>query len=200
MSESLKIGIVLLAAGASSRLGQPKQLIQFRGKNLLQHTIDTANELEFESSILIVGANADQVLSKVTINSFQSFTNENWEQGMASSLRLGIKKSLISVPDLNAILISVSDQPFVSKELLQEMIQLYRSESSIVVCEYDNVKGVPVLFGSKYFNELLMLNGDQGAQKIIKDHEKMQSIVMFDHGNFDIDTPEDLERLNKWKN
>ncbi len=196
MSESPKIGVIILAAGTSKRLGQPKQLVSFRGKNLLQHSIDCTENLTLVSKILVLGANAEKVKREINSKSFQTVINERWEEGMASSVRIGVEKSITMIPNLEAILILVSDQPFVSKELLHKMIKLYKSESSNVVCRYGEGKGVPALFGSKYFNELLQLKGDHGARKIIQDHEEMQSIVTFDQGNFDVDTPEDLERLN----
>lgn len=198
MSDTPNIGLVLLAAGGSIRLGRPKQLIRFNGKTLIQHAIDSAVDVPLKSRVLVLGSSEDQILGMIDTKSFHTCRNENWEDGMASSLKKGIKESLRIEPNLNAILILVSDQPFISMELLNEMIELYKSQSSIVVCQYGDVKGVPVLFGSKYFNELLQLSGDQGARKIMMKYEKMQSVVKFDQGNFDIDTMEDLDRLNKW--
>ncbi|WP_436515184.1 nucleotidyltransferase family protein [Ekhidna sp. To15] len=199
MGESSKIGIIILAAGASKRLGQPKQLVSFQGKKLLQHTIDCTVNLDFSSKVLVLGAKADQVLQQVELHDFNTCLNKQWEEGMGSSLRIAVEKSIELNPDLEAIIVQVSDQPFVSKELLGELLELYISESSIVACEYEEVKGVPTLFGSKYFDELLQLDGDQGAKKIIQKHQSVLKIVRFDQGNFDIDTPEDLERLKSFE-
>lgn len=200
MNKESKIGLVLLAAGGSRRLGQPKQLVSFKGKCLLQHAIDCTDEILFESKVMILGANAEMIKQKVDPKSFHICINDHWERGMAGSLWLGVDRLLHLCTDLNAIVIMVSDQPFISKELLMEMVGLYKSESSIVVCQYQGVKGVPALFAAKYFDELSRLSGDQGARKIIREYEDILTVVKFDQGDFDIDTIEDLKQLNELEN
>ncbi|MEO9485736.1 MAG: nucleotidyltransferase family protein [Ekhidna sp.] len=200
MSEQVNIGLVVLAAGTSIRLGRPKQLVTFEGKTLLQRTMDCGGEDKFQSKVLVVGANADEILSETNCGSFDVCINERWKEGMAGSLKLGLEKSLELNPNLKALMILVSDQPFVRTDLLNEMIKLHTSESCIVICQYEGVNGVPALLGNEYFNEILALEGDQGAKKIIKNHLDHVKTITFDQGSFDIDTPEDLKRLNALEN
>lgn len=197
MNKPKDIGLVLLAAGASKRLGQPKQLVSFHDKTLLQHTIDCGESLALKLKVLVIGANVDQILSESDFKSFEVCMNENWEEGMATSLNLGLQKLLDLQPNLSGVMVLVSDQPFISAKLLNEMIQSFSTESSIVVCKYQEVIGVPALIGSNYFEEIQALKGDQGARRIIKKYPDLVKTINFDQGNFDIDTPEDLRRLNE---
>lgn len=196
MSNSREIGLVLLAAGASKRLGQPKQLIPYKGKSLLQHTIDCAEGLNLQMNVLVIGANAKAIQEIISAETMKMVINENWESGMGSSLKLGVKEILQLSPELDAVIVLVSDQPFIHLELLKEMTELYNSENDIVGSEYKDVVGVPVLFGRSYFKELQELSGDQGARRIINKHQNCLKKIKFEQGNFDIDTPADLEQLN----
>jgi len=160
----------------------------------LQHAIDQAAEIDFKASVVILGANAVIIQKEINPKSFQVIVNDEWKQGMASSLRLGIEKV---GNDVDAILIMVGDQPFVTKELLSEMVLLFQSSSDIVACQYVGINGVPVLLGKEYFEELLTLEGDTGARKIVQKHQGKVKSIQFEQGKFDIDTPEDLNRLSK---
>lgn len=199
MSNSSKIGILILAAGASKRLGQPKQLVAFQDKNLLQHTIDSTGDLDLCTKVLIVGANAKEVLKQVNIHNYHTCLNEEWEEGMGSSLSAGLKESLTLEADLEAIMVLVVDQPFINGELLQSLVESYNSSKCIVASKYGEVTGVPAVFDKKYFGELLNLSGDQGAKRILKKHQVVLETVRFDQGNFDIDTPEDLDQLKHFE-
>ena len=191
-SSNPRIGCILLAAGESKRLGQPKQLVKFKGSTLLQHAIDQATAINFEASVLVLGANAVTIQKEINPKSFSILINQDWRRGMASSLHLAIEQIEIN---LDGVLILVGDQPFVSEKLLQEMMSIFGSSSDIVACSYKGINGVPALLGSDYFEALLTLEGDTGARKIIKKHLAKVKSITFEQGNFDIDTPEDLNRL-----
>ena len=199
MNDAAKIGAILLAAGASKRLGEPKQLIHFKGKTLLKNSIDSTSGLNFCTKVVVLGAKAEEISPHLESSAFVVQINDRWEEGMGCSLVSGLEKSLELEPHLDAVLIMVVDQPFVSRELLSSILEKYTSASSIVACQYGIVVGVPVLFGKDYFSELLQLAGDQGAKKIMQKHAAFLQIVRFDQGNFDIDTSEDLEQLKRLK-
>ncbi|WP_034919923.1 NTP transferase domain-containing protein [Gillisia sp. CAL575] len=198
MIQNAKIGVVILAAGSSSRLGYAKQLVEFKGKSLLQHAIDVSDLLEFETKVLVLGARKDKIESEIDLKEFEVVMNENWEEGMSSSIRKGVLRSQESENDLDHILILLSDQPFVSKERIEELIQVHLDKNSqATFSEYAGNIGVPAIFSAEVFYDLKELKGDQGAKKLIHDQNLDFEIVKFEMGNFDVDTAEDVELLKQ---
>lgn len=193
-----KIGVIILAAGSSSRLGHPKQLVEFRGKSLLQHSIEVAESLDLETKILVLGAKAEEIENEIDIRNFKIVYNENWEEGMGTSISEGVSEVLKYEKDLENILILLSDQPFITKEKIQELIrvQLERKKPA-TFSEYAGGVGVPAIFSRELFPDLLKLNKDQGAKKLILNNEINFETVKFEGGNFDVDTAEDVELLKK---
>lgn len=193
-----KIGVVILAAGSSSRLGYPKQLVEFKGKLMLQQIIELAGFFEFETKVLILGANAEEITEKIEPGAFEILFNENWQEGMASSIRAGLERSLEKEKDLEHLLILLSDQPFVSKERVEALIEeQVTGNSEATFSEYDGDVGVPAIFSSSVFSYLKELKGDHGAKKLINDQKIEFRTVRFAKGNFDVDTKEDVELLKK---
>jgi molybdenum cofactor cytidylyltransferase len=193
-------GILILAAGSSLRFGSAKQLVQYNEKTLLQHVIDEAVLAGAEPVIVVTGANADEV-SKVVRNAKAHIVlNTNWQQGMASSIVIGIR-ILIAHKETDKVIIAVSDQPYVTSSLFEKLYQTQaESDQPIVACAYADTIGTPALFTQKYFDDLLNLQGEQGAKKILKENKQHTAIVQFPEGAIDIDTPADFEDLiNKQK-
>ena len=189
-----KVSILILAAGNSSRLGSPKQLVTFMGKTLIESITEVALSIS-EEVLIVLGGNADLILSK--LERFESEIsiefNPNWQQGMGSSISIGVEK-LAEKSDL--IIILLSDQPFISKVLLQNMLQTYANyKNPVVACVYNNTLGVPILFNKSVYPELLKLSGDKGAKSFLHLYENRISTVDFPEGIFDIDTIEDVENL-----
>lgn len=198
MKEKAKIGVIILAAGSSSRLGYPKQLVEFRGKSLLQHSIEVAASLKLNTNILVLGAKAGEIQKEINSRNFEVVINENWEEGMGTSISKGISEALKIEKELDHILILLSDQPFVSKEKIQELIevQLERLKPA-TFSEYVGEVGVPAIFSKELFAELKKLKKDQGAKKLILNNEIKFNTVQFEGGNFDVDAAEDVERLKQ---
>lgn len=190
---------MILAAGASSRLGHPKQLVEFQNKTLLQHIIDSAAPLNFTPSLLILGANANQIRRATNLNNVTVLDNENWSEGIASSIRLGVSESIKWNESLESILFLLSDQPFVTTELIEELIQKHANKNQrITASRYMENVGVPAIFGKTFFPQLLELTGDVGAKKIIAQNGKHVESIHFKRGFFDVDTKEDyIKLLNK---
>jgi len=190
-----------LAAGASTRLGEPKQLIQFQGTSLLQRIIDSGEKIETQHKVLILGANQELIEQQTNFKSFTPIMNKDWEEGMSSSVRLAVEFAEES--DLNALLILLSDQPYVDSELLQKLVGFYvPDEEMLVASKYGEVLGVPALFDRHYCQDLKRLTGDSGARKLIQAFLEKVKVVRFDQGNIDIDTPSDLSQLKtmgKWR-
>lgn len=190
-------GLILLAAGASKRMGQPKQLLQVGNKSLLQHSIATALQADVEPIILVTGADAGLVEKEVHDAAINVVENVDWEEGIASSIRCGINALLEIMPDIEQAICMVCDQPFVSSSLLNELISASaETGDDIVACAYGNTVGTPVLFGKNYFAELLQLQGDEGAKKLLKKYSDTVGTVSFPKGDIDIDTMQDYEA---WK-
>lgn len=190
-------GIILLAAGNSSRMGSPKQLLMYQGKTFLERIIDTASEI-FDPNhiVLVLGARHHEISSVIKNKNIHVIINENWESGMASSIQSGMKVLLNNFPEMDKCFISVCDQPYLTSDVFLEMIQLHETSSKeIVVAQYADTLGVPALFSKKYFNPLIKLTGEQGAKKIIQQNMNDVESFQFEKGAVDIDTPSDYNHL-----
>lgn len=199
MTTKTKTGAVILAAGASTRLGAPKQLLDFRGKPLLQHILDQAQPLPLAVSVLVLGAQAVEIRSAVSPGQFRVAVNEQWQEGVAGSIRLAVMEALAVRPDLENLLFLLSDQPFVTTQILSELLDLQsRTNSSIAACRYGDVLGVPAVFSKKWFPELLLLQGDSGAGLLIRQYAGEVAVLPFEPGAVDVDTEEDYRRLCSW--
>jgi len=189
-------GIIILAAGSSSRFGNTKQLLHFKGKTLLQHTMEEAAEAGAEPVLVVTGANADEISKEIKNEKVEIVFNKNWEQGMASGIVMGLKNAIILNKELENIIITVCDQPFVSSSLFQQLFQKQNeSAKHIVASAYADTIGTPALFTIKYFVALMGLTGDQGAKGLLKKYSKDLATVDFPDGYIDIDTKEDYENL-----
>jgi molybdenum cofactor cytidylyltransferase len=183
---------IILAAGESSRLGEPKQNLLFNGQTLLQGVIETTKKTDCKPVIVVLGANADKI---APIPGTITLYNKDWKEGMASSIKIAIQE-IERDDSINNVLIILCDQPFVNSDLIDKMLHTKaRSQSAIVACSYNNTVGVPALFDRSLFIELSSLSGNEGAKKIIMNHSKNITLVSFELGSVDIDTTADYDRL-----
>jgi molybdenum cofactor cytidylyltransferase len=192
-----KLSILILAAGNSSRLGSPKQLVEFEGKTLIERITETALSIS-EVVLVVLGGNSEQILPKLERfeDSISTVFNPDWQEGMGTSIRFGVEH-LTEKSDL--ILILLSDQPFISKVLLQNMLQTYANlQNPIITCVYNNTLGVPILFDKSIFPELLELSGNKGAKSFLHLYKDKISTIDFPEGIIDIDTIEDVEKLGSF--
>jgi molybdenum cofactor cytidylyltransferase len=193
--EANKIGAIVMAAGSSSRLGQPKQLLIFQGETLLERAIAATEGVDFAEYVLVLGGNADQIQSTIDLSNSKVLINHNWSSGMASSMQLGLNY-LIENHQIDAVVILLCDQPFTHKEILNSLIARYKeTKKGIISSKYGETLGVPALFDKKYFGEMLELISSEGAKKIIFSHREDMDSVDFPLGAIDIDTQEDYEKL-----
>jgi molybdenum cofactor cytidylyltransferase len=192
-------GIIILAAGSSSRFGSPKQNLVYQGKTLLQRAIQTAITSACCDCVLVVlGANEGEIRPSISDQQVHITYNPHWQDGMASSISLGIAELQKLVPLANAALLMLCDQPFVDPLLLYQLTERKaENDAGIIACEYKNVLGVPALFDEKYFAELKELKGNEGAKTLINAYADDVMSVPFGLGAIDIDTIEDFEKLNR---
>lgn len=186
--------VLILAAGASKRLGKPKQQLVFKEQTLLNRIIETAKELA-SGPVLVVQADHVERLEQEGII---SLSNSKWEEGMASSIHCGIDSLVSDYPTVDKLIITVCDQPFITAELFREMIDLQmRTNQPMIACKYADTIGTPVLFHQSVFGELMALSGDKGARQLLKKDAQRVGLVNFPLGSIDIDTAEDYEGLIK---
>jgi len=190
-------GIIILAAGKSSRLGDIKQLLPFNGKNLLQHVINEATGAGARPVVVVIGAHAAMVSASIPdVGKPDLLINENWEGGISSGIVAGVHHIVRLHPGIKKIIIAVCDQPFVSSALFEQLDQTQeKSGKPIVACAYADTIGTPALFTFNYFDQLLGLEGDEGAKKILKNNREDVATVDFPNGEIDIDTQKDYEKL-----
>lgn len=194
-----QIAILILAAGNSSRLGQPKQLIEFNEKPLICHIIEQALFVKMHSVFVVLGGNKSAILPKIGHLPVTMIDNKNWKDGMGSSIAVGVKKIQEKNPKTTGIVTLLCDQPFVSADLIYQIItQQQKTNAKIVASKYAGHLGVPAYFSQPIFSELLSLKGQAGAKKVIQQHLSVTKFVSFPEGIFDIDVPEDLVRIEEW--
>ena len=190
----MKVGVYILAAGASRRLGQPKQLLRFKNSTLLNHVIVTCQRAGFEIVNVILGAHHEKIIPSIP-EVANVLINNNWKFGMATSIHLAIE----NISNENeGILLLVGDQPGLSVEVLLNMKQeIMANPLGIISSEYREGFGPPVFFNKRFFNELKSLQGDKGAKDLIKREQNEVTYISFPTGNIDIDTEGDLQELSK---
>lgn len=190
-------GIILLAAGESSRLGEPKQLLQFKGETLLRRTAKIALGVS-KAVVVALGANIEMMSGEIADLPVQIAENKDWKTGMSGSIKIGLEKLLAHKTRIKSVIVLVCDQPFVDEKLLREIIKKFKeTDALIVACEYQNTLGVPALFSAKLFPEIFALDAQTGAKQLIKKYNAQTAIVPFPEGAFDIDTPTDYENLKR---
>jgi molybdenum cofactor cytidylyltransferase len=188
-------GIIILAAGASKRLGTPKQQLPFQNKSLLQNVVHTARQCDMPT-VVVLGAFATQIREQLVSEKVHTVVNPNWPAGMGGSIHTGLQHLLRIAPHVSNALLLLCDQPFITTALLEEMFALKNtSGKAIVACTYGNSTGTPALFGKSFFPQLLALNGQEGAKKILLQHPEQVATVDFPQGAVDIDTNGDYEQL-----
>jgi molybdenum cofactor cytidylyltransferase len=190
------IAIIILAAGASTRMGKPKQLLLYQGRSLLQHTIESAIASVCTPIVVVLGANVEKIHRDINQYSVQIVENPQWNLGMSTSIRSGILALANYSESVHAAVITVCDQPFISAEIINSLVSAYHSTGkSIVASQYAETLGVPALFSSKFFAELANMNESIGAKHLLRKYRDQVFAFPFPQGKIDIDTPQDYENL-----
>ncbi len=195
---SKKIGAVILAAGGSSRFGEPKQLIPFRGKSLVRHIIDEACEAGCSPVVVVIGSEGEKLHRELDRTNVITAQNHQWKRGIGSSIRCGIQALINNAPDVEASVLLVCDQPAVDARVIERLIALRETTGkSIVASSYADTLGVPALFDRSLFPELLSLGDKAGAKSIISRNRNRVEEFAFSQGEVDIDTWEDWAKLDR---
>ncbi|WP_375474147.1 NTP transferase domain-containing protein [uncultured Nostoc sp.] len=195
-NEKSTIAIMILAAGASTRMGTPKQLLLYQGRSLLQYITDMAIASVCQPVVVVLGANAEQIHPQIEQLPVTVVKNLDWACGMSASIKSGIEFLNNFPQQTEAVVITLCDQPFVSHKIINQLVDTYYStRKPIIACEYGDTLGVPALFNQIFFSELAALKETSGAKRVINNNLNEVFSIPFPLGDIDIDTPKDYEQL-----
>ncbi len=188
----MKIALLILAAGKSSRMGDIKQLLPYKETCILGKVIESALESEEKDIHVVLGANASVIKNKIKKYPIKYIINENYERGLSSSILCGIK----TLSSYDAVLISLGDQPKIDAIYLNKMISFFKkNKNCIVTSEYDDFNGVPAIFPKLFYTDLLKIKGDKGAKQLLNSKLNYIKSMGSSEKLLDIDTPEDYQKL-----
>ncbi|BAY09131.1 nucleotidyltransferase family protein [Calothrix sp. NIES-2098] len=195
-TENSTIAVMILAAGASTRMGTPKQLLPYQGRSLVQYITEIAIASVCHPVVVVLGAYAEQIRPEIARLPISIVENLDWARGMSTSINRGMQFLQNQPQNIEAVVILVCDQPFISTQIINRLVEAYHStKKALVSCEYAGTLGVPALFNKMFFSELAALSGNRGAKQIINNHLDRVFSIPFTLGNIDIDTPKDYEQL-----
>lgn len=189
MKDGVCIPAVVLAAGASRRLGSPKQLEMLGDETLLERTVRVAREAGCSPIIVVLGAEHVQVMRNSVLGDIVPIINDQWEEGMGSSIRLGVRACGFVAKAAEGVVVMTCDQPAVTANHLR----LLMARQEVKASRYEGRNGVPAFFPKKYFEELMVLGGDVGARDLLGSAR----FVELESGELDVDTAVDLKRARE---
>ena len=200
MKEKLTAGIIL-AAGASTRFGEPKQLLRLKNKCLLEWVLDAALNSELNSIVLVLGYAHQKILQalgeKLQHSKLLVAINPQYEKGQSLSLHTGLSKVKDDYP---AVMFLLGDQPMLNAATINVLLErFWADEKDICVPIYQGKRKTPTIFRRRFYTQLMGIKGDMGARQLIDDNPdrvlavEMKNKICF----FDVDTQQDLERLKK---
>ncbi len=192
------VPIILLAAGGSTRMGRPKQLLPWGNQTLIEHQIEKLRKTGNPVNI-VLGANSNLIISVIEKLNVKIFFNNDWESGMGGSVSVGIHQITEHFPAADGVLITLLDQPLVTTAHLLNLLNQFQpgKQQIIVSRSASGWKGVPVLFDHHYFEELKKLYGVEGAKTIIQKYPNAVKAIDCNDQLEDIDTSENYQRLHK---
>ena len=193
------VGLLLLAAGSSSRLARPKQLLPYQGRTLLRHAAEVAAASPCRPLVLVTGALHDELLPEVEGLPFHVVRNDAWADGMGSSIAAGLAEleTAVEAPKVDAVLVMLCDQPLLTEDIIGQLIvQFQATGQPVVACSYAGVQAVPALFSRAVFPQLLALNGAAGARELLQQYAHLPT-VDFPGGATDVDTESQYAALGE---
>lgn len=193
-----QVGLILLAAGKSRRMGTPKQLLSYKGNSLIRHAVTEAVASDCSPIIVVLGATSDRISKEISDLPVHIAQNVRWQEGMSASIRTGIKVLLKINLDLDAVVVALADQPLVTAQAYARLIERYCSNQlKVVASNYSDTIGVPALFDRSLLPELLNLKQKGGAKQTLNKYSDRAFNLDLPEAAIDIDTPADYQKLLK---
>ena len=189
------ISAILLAAGESNRMGQPKQLMPFGQSTILERTIDNLLNSAVSETIVVLGYRNEEIRQTISGKPVKIAINPDYQQGMSASIIAGLKQVDTRA---RAVLIALGDQPFVDSQTINSLVEAFIANNrGIIIPVYQGRRGNPIIFTIKYKDELLNLKGDIGGREIIKRHpdDVLEVAVNCEGVLLDIDTMENYNSM-----
>jgi molybdenum cofactor cytidylyltransferase len=187
---------VILAAGSSRRLGRPKQLEPWGDTNLLGHVVERTRSFPVEEVWVVLGHDAARIMEETDLGDAGVIENPEWEEGIASSLRVGLD-ALTRLSRCDRALVVIGDQPEASPEVVTELLESHRrSGRPVSIPKYRYSLGNPVVVERSLWSRLMSLEGDEGAMRLWRAHPEWVNEVWFpDPPPRDVDTESDVDEL-----
>ena len=194
-----KVGVLILAAGNSSRMGSVKQLLPWENTTMMEHVVHQAELSNADGVLVVLGANFDLIKGKMNFRKADFIENKNWRLGLGTSISCGLRYALLKWGGLDGLLVMLADQPLIDTSYLNLMMDKFEtSKKGIIATKYKSRVGVPAIFSFRYFQELAELQDDFGAKNIIAKF-KDDIFEMEGQGKTeDIDTLEDYKRVKNF--
>lgn len=186
------IAALVLAAGGSRRLGQPKQLLRYRGRSLVRRAAAAAIDAGCSPVLVVVGRDREAIEMELRDLPVRYLPNELWERGIGTSIRTGVHAAM----ECDAVIILTCDQPSVNAAAIRRLLSARaQRQKPIIASAYAGALGVPALFERPHFEALLSLSDAEGAKTVIAAHPDNVARVQLPHGEVDIDTAADIAKL-----
>ena len=190
------IAAIVLAAGSSSRMGTPKQLLRVGSRTMLRRSVEEAIASSVAATFVVVGAEAERMRYELADLPVLVVENGRYAEGIGRSISAGIAAVEREASAFDAVVLLTCDQPHVSVSLIDRLIAAHETTSAaLVASSYAGTVGIPALFAREYFSALRELPSERGAKEILLRHRDRVVAVEFEAGAVDIDTPADYERL-----
>lgn len=194
----LQVPLILLAAGESKRMGTPKQLLAYKGTNLIHHAATEVIKSNCEPIIVVLGAKSDRIASEIAHLSVQIVVNTRWQKGIGSSIATGIDALNSTSPNFDAVIVALADRPLITHRAYNLLIERYQQNSvKAVACNYADTFGAPALFDRTLITELSGLDRRGGAKQLLKQYGDRTLDLDLPEAALDIDTPADYQQLLK---
>jgi CTP:molybdopterin cytidylyltransferase MocA len=187
-----RIGSVILAAGSSSRLGRPKQLLRLDGRPLVGHVQQQLRAAALARYAAVLGSHAEQVAAALAADGCDLLNNPDWPEGIAASIR--VATSWARAHQLAGLLLAVCDQPRLSADHVRALVAAHEREGAPVASGYAGTRGIPAIFGAAWYSRLESLAGDRGAAALLRADPSV-IVIEWPDGAIDVDTPAAAQKL-----